>query len=298
MLPTDQGRAGILARMPAAADPDRAAVFVTHGVALEERVAVKRFRSLVHGDEARREWRALELLARYAPGLAARPVSADLDGDPPVVVMSRLPGEPLGTGPVTDVQLDAVAAAVARLHRAVPARVLDAVEPASAGPRFVCDQALAMAAACRAEVLDALDPLPRRAYRAALGWLGSRPAERLDLDILHPVFAQRDGNLANHLWDGHQVRLVDFEHSGRGDRAGELADFVEHISVWANAGIDADAFLGRFDLSAAERGRVRLLRRVFGAYWVMRLLPGGISGRRNPPGTLERQASRLLDLLG
>jgi len=43
---------------------------------------------------------------------------------------------------------------------------------------------------------------------------------------------------------------------------------------------------------------VRLLRRVFAAYWVMRLLPGGISGRRNPPGTLERQASRLLDLLG
>jgi hypothetical protein len=30
----------------------------------------------------------------------------------------------------------------------------------------------------------------------------------------------------------------------------------------------------------------------------MRLLPGGISGRRNPPSTMERQASRLLDLLG
>jgi len=43
---------------------------------------------------------------------------------------------------------------------------------------------------------------------------------------------------------------------------------------------------------------VRLLRRVFAAYWVMRLLPGGTSGRCNPPGTLERQASRLLDLLG
>ena len=69
---------------------DTGPVFVTHGVAPEERVAVKRFRSLAHGDEARREWRALELLARHVPGLAARPVSAELDAEPPVVVMSRL----------------------------------------------------------------------------------------------------------------------------------------------------------------------------------------------------------------
>jgi hypothetical protein len=44
-----------------------------------------------------------------------------------------------------------------------------------------------MAAACPG---NALDPLPRRAYRAALAWLDSGPAQRLDLDILHPVFAQ------------------------------------------------------------------------------------------------------------
>jgi thiamine kinase-like enzyme len=117
-------------------------------------------------------------------------------------------------------------------------------------------------------------------------------------EIAWPVFAHRHGNLANHLWDGHQVRLVDFEHSGRGDRAGELADFVEHLSVWAGAGIDAEAFLGHFDLSSEERRRIRLLRPLFAAYWVMRLLPGGGSHDRNPPGTLERQASRLLDLAG
>jgi len=76
--------------------------------------------------------------------------------------------------------------------------------------------------------------------------------------------------------------------------AGELADFVEHLSVWAGAGIDAEAFLGRFDLSAGERRRVRLLRRLFAAYWVMRLLPGGSSHDRNPPGTLEREASACL----
>jgi hypothetical protein len=38
-------------------------------------------------------------------------------------------------------------------------------------------------------------------------------------------------------------------------------------------------------------------RRLFAAFWVMRLFPGGAC-HHNPPGTFERQASRLLDLLG
>jgi hypothetical protein len=42
---------------------------------------------------------------------------------------------------------------------------------------------------------------------------------------------------------------------------------------------------------------VTQLRRLFAASWVMRLPPGGSAHRRNPPGTFERQASRLLDLL-
>jgi hypothetical protein len=270
-------------------------VFVTHGVAYERGVVVKRFGSSVHGDEARREWLALRLLGRYAPGLAAEPVRADLDADPPEVVMSCLPGEPLGTYPVTKAQLDAIADAVKRLHRAVPPPVLQEMELASAGPGFVRVQAQEMAARCRT---DSLDPLIRRAHGTAVAWLDRAEPAGLGPQIARPVFAHRDGNLANHLWDGHQIRLVDFEHSGRGDRAGELADFVEHLSVWAGAGIDAEAFLGHFDTSAEERGRIRLLRPLFAAYWVMRLLPGGRSHDRNPPGALERQASRLLDLVG
>jgi thiamine kinase-like enzyme len=111
-----------------------------------------------------------------------------------------------------------------------------------------------------------------------------------------PVFAQGDPNLANHLWDRRSVRLVDFEASGRGDRATELADFVEHITVWAHAGINAESFLDRFDLNPGERQQITQLRRLFAAFWVMRLLPGGSAYHRNPPGTFERQASRLLDL--
>jgi thiamine kinase-like enzyme len=152
-----------------------------------------------------------------------------------------------------------------------------------------------MAYACNAELPDSL---PRRAYRAALAWLDSGWAERSASVTGQPVFAQGDPNLANHLWDGNSVHLVDFEASGRGDRATELADFVEHVTVWAHAGINAEAFLDRFDLDPGERRQITQLRRLFAAFWVMRLLPGGSAYHRNPPGTFERQASRLLDLLG
>jgi hypothetical protein len=68
---------------------------------------------------------------------------------------------------------------------------------------------------------------------------------------------------------------VDFETSGRSDRATELADFVEHITVWAYAGINAEACLDCFDLNPGERQQITQLRRLFAAFWVMRLLPSG-----------------------
>jgi hypothetical protein len=33
-------------------------------------------------------------------------------------------------------------------------------------------------------------------------------------------------------------------------------------------------------------------------FWLLMLLPGGPASTRNPPGTLDLQASRLLTLLG
>jgi aminoglycoside phosphotransferase (APT) family kinase protein len=223
------------------------------------------------------------------------PIRAELDADPPLIVMSRVPGEPLGTRPVTRVQEDAIAAALSRLHHAIPPSVLETVERAPDSSQLISARTRDMARACDAGLLDSL---PRQAYRAALAWLDSGWAERFAPAAGQPVFAQGDPNLANHLWDGHDVHVVDFERSGRGDRVAELADFVEHIVVWAHAGIDADAFLDRFDLSRGERQQITQLRRLFAAFWIMRLLPGGSAYLRNPPGTFERQASRLLDLLG
>jgi aminoglycoside phosphotransferase len=275
--------------------------FSTHDITVEDGIAVKRFRSHVaderrlYGDEPRREWRALELLARYAPGLAPRPIRADLDADPPLIAMSLVPGEPLGMCQVTKAQENAIAAALRRLHHAIPAPVLATAEPAPGRPHLLPCRIRDMARACDAGLLD---PLPRQAYRAALAWLDRGGAEHPVSVTGLPVFAQGDPNLANHLWDGRRVHLVDFEASGRGDRATELADFTEHVTVWAHASINAEAFLDRFDLHPGEHQQVTHLRRLFAAFWVMRLLPGGSAYRGNPPGTFERQASRLLGLLG
>src|ERR1700677_1021759 len=61
----------------------------THEVRIdrERGLVVKQFRSARRGEPVR-EWTALSLLDRLAPGLAPAPVSADLDSDFPVVTMS------------------------------------------------------------------------------------------------------------------------------------------------------------------------------------------------------------------
>jgi hypothetical protein len=86
------------------------------------------------------------------------------------------------------------------------------------------------------------------------------------------VLGHGDPYLANFLCDADQVRLVDFEDSGPSDRA--------------------------FDLTRAEAARVHDFRCHAALFWLIMLRPGSTSSTRNPPGTLERQAHRLLELLG
>jgi hypothetical protein len=71
----------------------------THEVRIDRvrGLVVKRFRSACRGEPVR-ELTALSLLARFAPGLAPAPVSADLDSDFPVIVMSLLHGAERGAG--------------------------------------------------------------------------------------------------------------------------------------------------------------------------------------------------------
>jgi aminoglycoside phosphotransferase len=266
----------------------------THEVRIDpgRGLVVKRFRSS-HRGEPVREWTALSLLARFAPGLAPAPVSADLHADPPVVTMSLLPGREL-RAPVTPSQASALAQALERLWRSVPSAAGEF--PAAIIPKPVAftRQVRAMLAG-RPDLGD--DPVVVRAHASASAWLQGVALERDGHAGRRAILGHGDPCLANYLWDGGRVRLVDFEDCGPSDRAFELAILTEHISAWSDARLDADDFLALFALTRDARARIRDFRRLAALFWLIMLRPGSASSARNPPGTLERQAARLLSLL-
>jgi hypothetical protein len=265
----------------------------THGVEIMADRVVKRFRSCT-GGEHDREWRALTLLDRYAPGLAPAPLSADLAADRPVVVMSRLPGEPLRGGVVQPVQIEAMACALARIFDAVPGPLTSELPSRRHSRREIEAATISWSRELPADVPCAI----RDAVTQGLRWLELTPFGPGCHTDVPPVFGQGDGNLANFLWDSDRVRLVDFEDSGRSDRAYELADVTEHVATWVDTDFDTSLFLDHFSLSMAEERRLSECRRLFALHWLLFLACEDPERPRNPPGTAARQADRLQNLLG
>jgi hypothetical protein len=266
--------------------------WTTHEIAMTATRVVKRFRSCSDG-EHEREWGALSLLDHYAPDLAPAPLCADLDAEPPVVVMSRVPGDTLRGGRVVPEQVEALARTVAGLFDAVPAAIAGQL------PDRRWHQ-LETEAAIRRWAQDLPVGIPysvAEAVRAGMRWLDKADLGHGEELGVPAVFGQADGNLANFLWDGERVRVVDFEDSGRSDRGYELADITEHVAAWVDTDFDAALFLHQFTLSKAETRRLRHSRRLFALLWLLVIAREDPAHRRNPLGTAELQAERLLALL-
>lgn len=259
----------------------------------EDGLVVKQYRPNP-GDLPRREWRALQLLHTYAPGLAPEPVAANLDEAPESITMTALPGEPLGGRPLSQPEMRAIAAALDQMHTCVPQDVLADVPLTFDAPSAPANFTSRLTTQPRPEI----DPIATRAYDEALRWLSGSEANSLVNDQPHrAVLARGDHNLTNFLHDGHRVRLVDFEYSGRADRCAEMAELIEHISARCTPDHAWQRFLDELDLSLAERQRILTIRRFLVIMWLTIVMPGQEGERRNPPGTLRKQAQRTLDLL-
>jgi aminoglycoside phosphotransferase (APT) family kinase protein len=251
----------------------------THSLVFDGSLVTKTYTSWQRG-EHRREWGVLCHLHKHAVDLAPRPVEAMLDARPPIVTMSRVAGEPFEEG-LSEAQMAAFVDAVTRLWT-VPHDNLTDLAPwrddldfgrgLTAGPR--------PAGGITAEAFD-----------AALAWWQGPDPDHLRRRPAVTVLGHRDPNLANYLWDGRRVRMVDFEDAAISDPATELAIMMEHLS-WR--GVDADNLWARFDV---DQGRLLAARRLWAMFWLWLVLPGGRSADRNPPGTAEQQAQRLLGLL-
>jgi aminoglycoside phosphotransferase (APT) family kinase protein len=257
----------------------------THDLTFTATEVHKRYVSWDRG-EADREWACLTLLAQHAPGIAPTPLRRTTDAGHPVITMQRLPGQQLGSAPLTPRQTSALGAALRRLYD-IPRESIHIGERRF-GPT---NQARTVGKwLSQPHDLHGLhDPnLVTRAIRTAQDRLPTTDPHLVALGIA-------DLNPADIIWDGRTCRLVDFEDAGLTDPAYELADHVEHI---AGRGIvDPDALVDAVGLNTGERARMRTYRPLFAAYWLMLLLPGNSAYRRNPPGTTEAQAAHLLALL-
>ncbi|MFC4139258.1 MULTISPECIES: aminoglycoside phosphotransferase family protein [unclassified Microbacterium] len=263
----------------------------THDLTFSETEVRKRFNSW-DDDEPDREWTCLRILAQQAPDLAPRPLRRETAEGAPVIVMERLPGTPLGSGPLTSRQGEALGAALRRLFDVEFA----AVAATGLGERRLGASTLRTHLVAWAAGPHDLNPLQEpglveRALSGAREFLTKSPAPAFELSVLGIA----DLNPANVLWDGRVCRLVDFEDGGLSDPAFELADHVEHL---AGRGVyDADALIRAVGLSTAERERLAEWRTFWAIFWLIMLLPGNGGFLRNPPGTTEEQAGRVLRML-
>jgi aminoglycoside phosphotransferase (APT) family kinase protein len=243
---------------------------MTHTVELNGRVLTKRYTSWSR-DEPGREWTALNVISRHSRDLAPTPLDRS---SAPWVSMTVLPGRPL-SGTLSPEQLHALGDALDELWSVPP----DGLLPID------LNALIARTHTGLGVLRDATGVIAD----AAGAWLDMEGPELTD--VPDPVLAHGDPNVTNYLWDGTRVRIVDFEDAGRGDRTVELANLVEHLS---GRETDWSPVVRRFDL---DPDRFRAARCLWAGFWLTLIGPGGPSADRNPPGTAQAQAERVLGLL-
>lgn len=229
-------------------------------------------------DRAGREFAALGLVR----GLDLAPAPVLLEREryaQPVVVQSWLPGRPAAAPPAADAEWAALMAHYLAIHRLRPA---DAGAPLPAAVLTMRSPAEAVA---RAEEQLALVPPAGRSPALREIFAALRRQPWADWAPPPPAWCRNDPNPPNFIPAPGRWRSVDWEYSGWGDGAFEIADLLAHP---AYAAVPAARRAWLIASYAAESGdaqapeRIRVYGAAMAVWWVARtarMLHGGDTRR-------------------
>lgn len=220
-----------------------------------------------HRDRAHREWQALTLLTQRGHPRVPQPLWRSDREDLPAIVMTYAAGTPLGGAHLQPAHLDALTAALTDLYSITPADVTDAlsevVTPATAMLQRLHDTCTSPTASAE----------QRRLVDLWRRWSAGPDPDLIRAPIPQQVFGRGDPSLANALWDGAELTLLDFEYSGWTDPAYELADLIEHPRSRATPDSSWRDFTDRFGLSPGAQARHEAARRMLALFWLTRRQP-------------------------
>ncbi len=235
---------------------------------------------------AQREWQTLTLLARRGRPLAPQPVWRAEHHDRPAILMTLLAGTSLGGTSLRPSQLDALGEALTDLYRITPA---DITEPL---PDVVMPAPTMLTRLRRtwASPPTPASPSLDRDLQALWQRWSTGPDPHLLRTPTPQALGRGDPSLANILWDGTRLAMLDFEYAGWTDPAYELADLIEHPQSRATPDHIWDTFIDQFNLDPTARTRHHAARRMFSLFWLVRL-------SLHPDHQLTTQAERAKHLL-
>jgi aminoglycoside phosphotransferase (APT) family kinase protein len=174
-------------------------------------------------DRAGREYAALSAL--HQAGLPIVPLPIHLDQEryrQPVVVQSWLEGDALKASPENDADWDALLAHYCAIHTLTPSRAQMPIAEATVN--------MSSAAAGRLLVAQHVAKLPPEALPASLlallGWL--EKTRLPEWDAPPRALCHTDPNWRNFIRRPRDWASVDWENSGWGDPAFEIADLITH----------------------------------------------------------------------
>ncbi len=236
-------------------------------------------------DRAGREYNALLSLA--AAGLAIAPLPFLLDRDAycqPVVVQEWVDGEPLQHPPNDDVGWERLAELLTLTHRLRPGDEAGSLLPAVLTAHT--------AAGALQIVRDELGKMPEGERLPEVAAAAAR-LERQSLSrwpVPPPTLVRCDPNVRNVIRRPGVWAYVDWEYSGWGDPAYDVAELMLHPSYIAVPEARWAWFCNRvLDGDATARARVSVYRKTINVWWLARLS----RLRYETPRGLDRRLAQL-----